>query len=551
MGVGPAIEDGFYYDFKFPKPITEADLPAIEARMRKIIARKLPFEMLPEKTLDAADARLAADPFKRELFDEFRREGRTITFAKLGAFVDLCRGGHVKSTAELPADAFKLLSLAGAYWRGDAQKPQLQRIYGTAWKSKADLDAYLVRRAEAEARDHRKIGAALDLFSFDPVAPGAAFWHPNGMVIWNELEKLLRDNLIPAGYREVQTPLMVKPELFRRSGHLAHYKGNMFRVLGTDEEFYLKPMNCPESAVIFAARAWSYRDLPLRLSEIGRIHRNELSGTLGGLFRVRQITQDDGHIYCRPDQLEHEITNVLKLSKRIYTLFGLTPDFFLSTKPDTAMGDAKLWDKAEHALKAALEKNKLPFRLKPKEGTFYAPKIDIDVTDSIGRRWQLCTIQADLVMVPSLPGVEYTDAKGKKQKPVVIHRAIFGSFERFIGILTEHFAGAFPLWLAPTQVQIIPVGAKFEKLSATLAAEFAAVGLRVRVDAANETVGYRIRKTEQQKIPYTLVLGEKEAVGTKLAVRVRGKKEIVSITKAALLKKVQTAVLDRALTLPT
>ncbi len=549
MGVGPAIEDGFYYDFKFPTPITEQDIQAIEQRMRKIIARKFRFEMFDSPTLESADARLAKDPFKRELYGDFHKEGRPITFARLGAFTDLCGGGHVDTTADLRADAFKLLSLAGAYWRGDSTRPQLQRIYGTAWKTKTDLDAFLARRKEAEARDHRKLGAALDLFSFDPVAPGAVFWHPNGAVLWNALESLLREELSVAGYKEVQTPLMVKPELFQRSGHLAHYKDSMFKVLSEGEEFFLKPMNCPESAIIFAAHPKSYRDLPVRLSEFGLVHRNELSGTLGGLFRVRQFTQDDAHVYCTPEQLEDELTAQLKLSKRTYKLFGLVPSFYLSTKPDNAMGDATLWAKAEAALTNALKRNKLAYGLKPKDGTFYAPKIDVDVTDSLGRRWQLCTIQADLVMVPNLPGVEYTDAKGTKQHPIVIHRAIYGSFERFIGVLTEHFGGAFPLWLAPVQVAILPVGEKFERPATKLANELHVAGIRVVVDSANETVGYRIRKFQQQKVPYLLVFGEKEAKG-KLAVRVRGREKLTTTTVKAFTAKLSKAVSDRALKLP-
>ena len=353
----------------------------------------------------------------------------------------------------------------------------------------------------------------------------------------------------PTGYTEIQTPLMVKPELFNRSGHLKHYKENMFKVLGKDEEFYLKPMNCPESAVVFAAKSHSYRDLPVRLSEIGRIHRNELSGTLGGLFRVRQITQDDGHLYCRPDQLETEITHILELSKKIYSVFGLRPSFFLSTKPDDAMGDPALWQKAETALKNALKANNLPFEIKPKEGTFYAPKIDIDITDSLGRRWQLCTIQADLVMVPSLPGVEYTDEHGKKQKPVVIHRAIFGSFERFIGILIEHFGGNLPLWLAPVQVELITVGSRHEAYANKLKAELQAVGLRASVDDANETVGNKIRQAIQMKVPYLLVLGDKEVKASKLAIRTRGSKEVVPMAKTAFIKKIRNLIEQRSLEL--
>ncbi|MBI4092639.1 MAG: threonine--tRNA ligase, partial [Candidatus Kerfeldbacteria bacterium] len=508
--IGPTIEHGFYYDFDVSQPFKPQDLPKLEKRIKELVRQNLTMEKLPTANLEQAGSQLSNNPYKRELYHELKRQNANITFYKIGNFTDLCKGGHVENTRQINPDAFKLTKIAGAYWRGDSSKPMLQRIYGVAFATKPELDQHLKMLEEAEARDHRKLGQELDLFSFDGVAPGAVFWHPNGMVVWNELEKLLRDYLVPVGYQEVQTPLMVKPELFQRSGHLKHYRANMFRVEGQGEEFYLKPMNCPESAVIFASKTHSYRDLPVRLAEIGRIHRNELSGTLGGLFRVRQITQDDCHIYCRPDQLEREITSILKLSKFIYKIFGLTPSFFLSTKPDNAMGDPQRWKEAEAALAQALRANKLEFKEKPKDGTFYAPKIDIDVTDSLGRKWQLCTIQADLVMVPSLPGVEYTDEKGHKQQPVVIHRAIFGSFERFIGILLEHLAGRLPTWLAPVQVAIVPVGSRHVKPSAKLAKTLRASGIRVNVDDANETVGYKIRKAEKMKVPYMLVIGDKE-----------------------------------------
>ncbi|MBI3963775.1 MAG: threonine--tRNA ligase [Candidatus Kerfeldbacteria bacterium] len=524
FAIGPVIEHGFYYDFLLPRPVTEQDLPALEKRMRALVKKGLPFTKLAPDAPEAK-ASLTNQPYKRELIDDLKREKAAVTFYTVGDFTDLCRGGHVENTRDIPADAFALDRIAGAYWRGSEKNDMLTRIYGLAFATAPELQDHLAQRKEAEARDHRKLGKELDLFSFDAVAPGAVFWHPNGMIIWNELERLLRDTLIPAGYQEVQTPLMVKPELFNRSGHLRHYKDNMFRVEGKGEEFYLKPMNCPESAVIFATKRHSYRDLPVRLAETGRIHRNELSGTLGGLFRVRQITQDDGHLYCRPDQLEAEITNVLKLSNRIYTLFGLKPSYYLSTKPDDAMGSPALWKQAETALTRALTANALDFAEKPKDGTFYAPKIDIDITDSLGRRWQLCTIQADLVMVPSLPGVEYTDADGKTQHPVVVHRAIFGSFERFIGILVEHYAGAFPTWLAPVQVAILSVGKTHIAHAEKLAEAFRTHGIRVATLTSNETVGYKIRHAVQQKIPYVLVIGNKEIGADTVTVRARGSEE--------------------------
>lgn len=569
FGVGPTIEDGFYYDIEVSRPLTTQDLPRLERRMRAIIERGLTFQRSEKSFADALTLfTKRRQPYKIELINDLQTKGSTylgegveqagdaemhralqaglVTLYTVGDFVDLCRGGHVQSTAQINPKAFRLTRLSGAYWRGDQKKPQLQRIYGVAFASEKELADHLDRLDRAAARDHRKLGKELDLFSFHEVAPGAVFWHPKGMVLWQELEKLLREYLIPAGYDELQTPLMVKPDLFIRSGHLKHYSDKMFRVLGNDEEFYLKPMNCPESAIVYATRNHSYRDLPLRFAEIGRIHRNELSGTLGGLFRVRQITQDDGHIYCRPDQLESEITNLLKLGKTIYGIFGLKPSFYLSTRPDNAMGDPKLWNQAERSLTGALKANKLAFEEKPKEGTFYAPKIDIDITDSLGRRWQLCTIQADLVMVPSLPGVEYVDRHGHTQKPVVIHRAIYGSFERFIGILVEHYAGAFPTWLAPVQIQLVPVGSRHTKPAQKLAKELASHSLRVNVDEANETVGYKIRKATKQHVPYLLVIGDKEAKGTKLAIRIRGSDRVRSMTKKSFLGRVTKKIAKRS-----
>lgn len=546
LGVGPVIEDGFYYDFQLEKPLTDEDLPKLQRAMITRAKKGLTFE---RKEVNVTEARKAmqGQPFKLELIDDLTKGNEDLTLYKTGDFLDLCRGGHVENTNEIPLDAFKLTRLAGAYWKGDEKNPQLQRVYGVAFTTKAGLRAYEKRMEEAAKRDHRKLGAALDLYSFHSVAPGAVFWHPNGMVIWNELEKLLREKLKSRGYREIQTPLMVKPELFTTSGHLAHFRENMFRVENPQkEEFYLKPMNCPESTFIYTSRIRSYRDLPIKLAEIGRIHRNERSGTLGGLFRVRQITQDDGHVYCRPDQLEEQITEILELSKEIYALFGITPSFYLATKPDDAMGDAKRWEQAEAALAQALKNNDLTFSEKPKDGTFYAPKIDIDITDAIGRRWQLCTIQADLVMVPGFPGVAYTDERGEKAKPVVIHRAIFGSFERFIGILVEHFAGAFPLWLSPEQVALLPVGEKFVAAAEEIAEEFRAADIRAHVDTSDESVGKKIRENAKRKIPYVLVVGEKEAKGKKLAVRKRGEEKVQEYDRKKFIAELQTHIAKRS-----
>ncbi|MFC1662909.1 threonine--tRNA ligase [Patescibacteria group bacterium] len=553
FGIGPVIDNGFYYDFDLKEPLTIDDLPRIEKRMRELLKENITFEKVEASTNEAKELE-KNQPYKLELVDEFTKAGEKLTFYKSGKFTDLCKYPHVESTEDIPADVFKLDKVAGAYWRGSEQRPMLQRVYGLAFENKAELDNYLKKQEQAEDRDHRKLGRQLDLYSFDPVAPGAVFWHPNGMIIWRELENLLVEYLRSANYQEVQTPLMVKPEVFEQSGHLKHYQDNMFKVhggkklrTGYEEEFYLKPMNCPESTYIYSSQSRSYRDLPLRYAEIGRIHRNELSGTLGGLFRVRQITQDDGHLYLRPDQLANELTKLFELSIKIYKIFGLKPRFYLATRPDKALGDKKLWAKAEEALAESLKANNLEYELKPKDGAFYAPKIDIHITDALDRDWQLCTIQADLVMIPSFPGVEYTDDKGKKQKPVVVHRAILGSFERFIGIITEHYAGAFPTWLHPIQVQIIPVGQAHIGPANKLAEEFRQHNIRVAVDDDNETVGNKIRISAQLKVPYALVIGDKETSSDKLAIRVRGQKDIISLSKSEFIKKIKSEIADRQL----
>ncbi|RJQ13857.1 threonine--tRNA ligase [Candidatus Parcubacteria bacterium] len=560
LGVGPVIEDGFFYDFILPKNLQPNDLDKIEQKMKAFIKQGHPFE---RQQLSAPEAKKLfkkfEQPFKVELVEDLSKYGTTsfeeiqkikagqikakaspnITLYKTGPFIDLCKGGHVMSTKELNPEAFKITSVSGAYWRADQHNPQMQRIYAVAFRNQKDLAEYLKQQEEAAKRDHRKIGTQLDLYSFQDVAPGAVFWHPKGMVIWNELEQFLRKKLIENGYQEVQTPLMVKPDVFAQSGHLSHYKENMFHVTGkdADEEFYLKPMNCPESTYIYKSSVRSYRDLPIRLMEIGRIHRNELSGTLGGLFRVRQITQDDGHIYLRPDQLQEEVTKILGLSKEIYSLFNLKTTFYLATRPDNAMGDPKLWTKAEAALEYALKKNKLDYDIKPKDGTFYAPKIDVHVQDSLGRDWQLCTIQADLVMIPDRFDITYTEKDGSKVRPVVIHRAIFGSFERFIGVIIEHFAGALPLWLAPIQVALINVAKAQVKTIEKFEQKLRQQGIRTWLLNQNETVGKKIRDAEVQKVPYMLVVGPKENSKNLVSVRSYKKGDLGTMKQEVFLQR--------------
>lgn len=397
------------------------------------------------------------------------------------------------------------------------------------------------------SNDHRRIGERLDLFSFHEISPGAVFWHGNGMIIFRELEKLIREELDAAGYEETSTPITVKKEVFEKSGHWKYYRENMFYWQDESDTFALKPMNCPESTYIYNSRTRSYRDLPLRLSEIGRLHRKELSGVVGGLFRLKQFTMDDAHIYLRPDQIQEEVSLLLKLVTKIYKIFGFEPKFYFSTRPDKAMGEKKVWDRAEKALEMALQENKVKYEVKEKDGAFYGPKIDIEIKDSLGRSWQLATIQLDLVMLPEQFGLAYVDEKGKKQKPMVIHRAVYGSFERFIGILLEHFEGALPLWLSPVQASVLPVSEKFSGYGKKVFDELNKAGIRVEISDANETLGKRIREAEMQKIPYVIVVGEKEEVAKTINVRKRGDKTNLEMKLKELVVKMEKEIGEKKL----
>jgi threonyl-tRNA synthetase len=430
------------------------------------------------------------------------------TFYRQGPFIDLCRGPHVASTGKI--GPFKLLGTSGAYWRGDETRPMLQRVYGTAWATQADLDAYLWRREEAKKRDHRRLGVQLDLYSFHDVSPGSAFWHPKGQTIWRTLEGAMRELQARYGYEEVSTPILVSHRVWQTSGHWDYYRDNMF-VLDIDGQPYsLKPMNCPESTFIYKSRLRSYRDLPIRYAEYGRLHRNERSGALSGLTRVRQFIQDDGHVYVRPDQLAGEIMALLEMVREAYGWFGLEPRYVFATKPDGAIGDVALWDRAEAYIRDALERSGVAYRVKPKDGTFYAPKIDIYIDDALGREWQMATIQADLTMLPERFDLTYVDENGQPQRPIAIHRAIYGSLERFIGILVEHFAGAFPLWLAPVQAVVIPIADRHIEAAQEFAGVLRERGLRVEVDASSNRMQYKIRTAQEQKVPYMVVLGDRE-----------------------------------------
>ncbi len=515
--IGPAIEDGFYYDFAKAEPFTPEDLAQIEDVMREIAKADYPFE---REEMDRADAirffRERGEPFKVEILEGI--DAPRVSLYRQGDFIDLCRGPHVPSTGHVKH--FRLLSSSGAYWRGDERNPMLQRIYGTAWLTREELDKHLWRLEEAKKRDHRKLGRELDLYVFHDVSPGAPFWLPHGWTLVRELERFVREVLDARGYQEVSTPILVNKKLWEQSGHWEHFRENMFLVESEEQIFGLKPMNCPESTLVYRQALRSYRDLPLRFSDMGRLHRNERSGTLTGLFRVRQFTQDDAHIYCRPDQLQDEIKELLELVSDWYKTFALDPFFKLSTRPPKSMGTDEQWETAERALHDALKANGLAYDLNPGDGAFYGPKIDVDVQDALGRRWQLATVQLDFAQ-PDRFGLEYVDTDGQPKRPVMIHRAIFGTFERFIGVLTEHFAGAFPTWLAPLQARVLPISEKHAAYARTVHAKLRAARVRAELDDRNEKLGYRIREAQLRKVPYMLVVGERESQSGTVSLRHR------------------------------
>jgi len=546
VAIGPAIEDGFYYDFAKATPFTPEDLEKIEARMREIVQKDLRFtrEDWPrEQAIRWFEDH--GEPFKVEILRGL--DVPTVSVYKQGDFLDLCRGPHVASTGSIKA--FKLLSSSGAYWRGDEKNPMLQRIYGTAWLTQEELDKHLWRLDEAKKRDHRKLGREQDLFDFYDVAPGAPFWLPGGMVLVRELERFARESLDARDYQEIATPLLVNKKLWVQSGHWDHYQDNMFKLDVEGEVFSLKPMNCPESAYVYKRTLRSYRDLPIRYSEMGRCHRNERSGTLSGLVRVRQFTQDDAHIYCRPEQLQAEIADLLALVREWYGTFGLPPSYRLATRPPDKLGTEQQWDSAEDALHQALRTNELAYDLDKGGGAFYGPKIDIDVEDALGRQWQLATIQVDLTMLPERMQCEYIDTDGQPKRPVVIHRVIFGSYERFVAILTEHFAGAFPTWLAPVQARVLPISEKHAEYGRQVHARLRQARIRAELDDRNEKLGYRIRDAQVRKVPYTLVVGEREAQNGTASVRARGGQDLGALPLDRVLEDLRAEIGSRSVTL--
>ena len=546
VAIGPSIEDGFYYDFAKPEPFTPDDLERIEKAMREIIKADLPFERREMDRLEAIGFfRERDEPYKAEILEGI--EAPRVSIYQQGEFTDLCRGPHVASTGAIKA--FKLLSSSGAYWRGDEKNPMLQRIYGTAWLTQEDLDQYLWRLEEAKKRDHRKLGRELDLFDFYDIAPGAPFWLPNGMILVRELEKFAREHLDARGYQEISTPILVNKRLWEQSGHWELYQENMFKLEIEGEIFSLKPMNCPESSLVYKRALRSYRDLPIRLSEMGRDHRNERSGTLTGLVRVRQFTQDDAHIYCRPDQLQDELSSLLGLVREWYKTFGLEPSFKLSTRPEKYLGTVEQWDAAEQALHDALRANGLAYALNPGDGAFYGPKIDVDVQDVLGRRWQIATVQVDLTMLPERFQLEYIDADGQPKRPVAIHRAIFGSYERFIGIITEHYAGAFPTWLAPVQARVLPISEKHADYAREVWTRLRAARIRAELDDRNEKLGYRIREAQVRKVPYMLVAGEREKQSGAVSLRHRSGEDLGALPVDRVLADLVAEITSRSASL--
>ncbi len=561
FGIGPVIENGFYYDFDLPRQLAPEDLSKIEAKMREIIEKNIKFERQEMSRNEAISLfEKLGQTYKVELLREGRVSeegkmetlGEKVSIYKTGKFIDLCRGPHVASTKEI--GAFKLTSLAGAYWRGDEKRPMLQRIYGLAFKTQKELDEYLKIKEEAEKRDHRKLGKELKIFTFsDLVGPGLPLWLPNGAIIIEEIEKLAKEAEAEAGYIRVRTPHVAKEEMYLTSGHLPYYKESMFPPMimvedgGQKTTYYLKAMNCPHHHQIYASEPRSYRDLPLRLAEYGTCYRYEKSGELFGLMRVRSLQMNDAHIYCTEEQFADEFMNVIKLYLKYFKIFDIKKyEMRLSLHSKEGLGkkyidNEKLWQKTENMVREVMKAGKIPFVEMPDEAAFYGPKIDVQIWSAIGREFTLATNQVDFA-VPQRFGLTYKDADGKEKIPICIHRAPLSTHERLIGFLIEHYAGAFPVWLSPEQVRLIPVGKRHIKSSQKLAKLFKAEGFRVHVDDLNETVGYKIRKSEKQKIPYTLVIGDKEARGKTLNVRIRGKKKIAAMSIKKFIEEVKEKI---------
>ncbi len=541
LAIGPTIQDGFYYDVDCPRPLTPDDLPVIEEEMRRIVAEDLPIR---RESISKAEAeRLFAElgeTYKLELLEDL--EDGQISLYRQGEFVDLCRGPHVPSTGRLKA--FKLRGLAGAYWRGDARRPMLQRVYGTAFPTKSQLEAFLKQQEEAARRDHRRLGRELDLFSFHEAAPGFPFWHPKGFRVYRELENFSRQLQEARGYQEVSTPWIFRSLLWETSGHWGHFRQNMFTMDIEGETFGVKPMNCPAHCLLYKTQIRSYRDLPLKLAEYGPLARLEASGTLHGLLRVRGFHQDDAHLFVREDQIEAQVREVHEMIRIVYDTFGMPFRVKLATRPESFLGDPAAWDRAEQALAVALEAMGESYQINPGEGAFYGPKLEYYATDAIGREWQCATVQLDFNM-PERFDLVYTDADGQLKRPVMIHRAIFGTLERFLGILVEHYAGAFPLWLAPIQVRVIPVSDRHFEYAHSVYNQLVQAGLRVELDQRDQKLGYKIRDAQVQQIPYMAVVGDRELEARTVAVRHRRQGDLGSQSVAQFIQALQDEIQSR------
>jgi len=562
FGVGPVIEDGFYYDVYVNRPLTPDDLQAIEKRMREKVKQNLGFER-SEMPIDAAIdmfGKMSQD-FKVELLRDLKTRGTTavadlddanliggnvneVSVYKTGTFTDLCRGPHVNSTKEIDPESFRLTRVSGAFWRGNQAREQMQRVYGVAFDTKKELEEYFVRLEEARKRDHRKLGRELGLFTFHQWAPGAAFWLGKGTTLYNTLANYMREILFPAGYVEVKTPLIYNKALWERSGHWKHYRENMFLIESEGETMSLKPMNCPGHFLAYASELRSYRDLPIRFHEQTPLHRNEASGVLSGLTRVRQFSQDDAHCFLMQEQIGEEIERLIRLIQRIYGDFGLSFSAKLSTRPDEFLGEIATWDHAETQLRSALDSAQMAYTLNEKDGAFYGPKIDFDITDAIGRNWQCATIQLDYEQ-PQNFDLKYIGADNTEHRPVLIHRAIFGSFERFIAILIEHYAGAFPLWLAPVQAVMIPIADRHVEYCRQVRDRLNAAGLRVDIDSSLERMNAKIRNAQLQKIPYMLVVGDREQEEGAVSVRLRLREDLKSKPLAEFLAMAKETVASK------
>ena len=545
LTLGPAIDNGFYYDIDVAGKITDADLGKIEKKMHELLKKWTTFE---KQIINEKEAKkiFKGNEYKEELINGIEEKGEEITLYTSGEFTDLCRGGHVENMKEIKLDSFKLDRVAGAYWRGDEKNKMLTRIYGLAFETKEELENYLKMREEAEKRDHKRLGKELGLLMFHETAPGMPYWLPKGLIIYKELENYWRIEHSKLGYQEISSPLVNKADLWKISGHWDHYKDDMFIAdMGEGEVYGIKPLNCPNAMIVFKSMQISYKDLPLRLSDTDRLHRYERSGTLNGLLRCRSFQQDDSHNYISEEMIESEYSSIMSICKNFYGIFGLEYKFRLGTRPENFMGDIETWNKAEEALKRVLNSSKKEYSVAEKDGAFYGPKIDIIMKDALGRDWQMGTMQLDFQQ-PRRFELEYTDKDGKKKTPVVVHRVIYGSLERFIGILIEHFAGAFPVWLSPVQVAILPISEHQKEYADTIYKKLKDSDIRVELDDTNESLGKRIRSAKMQKIPYIVVVGDKEKDAETITVEGRVEK-LEGITVEKFLERIQKEIKERTL----